>query len=160
MIAAAFRISSLAPRTLRASTSVTSRTPQLMRTFISSPVRKEEGSAKGDSILKVTANTFDKEVTHSTQPVLVDFTATWCMPCRMLGPVLDKVVKKDGRVKLVKIDVDEQAALAGDYGIASLPTVVVFHKGSPVDSFIGVRNAPAVEEFIGDVIAKISKDSK
>ncbi|KAJ2379738.1 hypothetical protein GGI23_007928 [Coemansia sp. RSA 2559] len=159
MIATAFRISSL-----RASASIASRTPPLMRrTFMASAARREDGGkGGGDSIPKVTADTFDKEVTQSTQPVLVDFTATWCMPCRMLGPVLDKAVKKDGRVKLVKIDVDEQATLAGDYGIASLPTVVAFHKGSPVDSFIGVRNAPAVGEFIDDVIAKISssKDPK
>ncbi|KAJ2555960.1 hypothetical protein EV175_002148 [Coemansia sp. RSA 1933] len=154
MIATAFRVSCL-----RASSGLASRTalPLLRSTFTTSGIRKDTG--EGDGITKVTGDTFDKEVTRATQPVLVDFTATWCMPCRMLGPVLDKVVKQDGRVKLVKIDVDEQAELAGDYGIASLPTVVAFHKGSPVASFIGVRNAPAVEEFINDVIAKTSPSS-
>ncbi|KAJ2524796.1 hypothetical protein GGI11_000554 [Coemansia sp. RSA 2049] len=150
MIATCLRTTALvAPRALRGSS-----TRLTGRTFSSSTTSRNE---KGD-ILKVTGDTFEKEVTRSAKPVLVDFTATWCMPCRMLGPVLDKAVKEDGRVRLVQIDVDEQVVLAGDYGISSLPTVVAFHKGAPVDSFIGAKNASSVQEFINGVIHKTSKD--
>ncbi|KAJ2664337.1 hypothetical protein IWW48_000854 [Coemansia sp. RSA 1200] len=150
MIATCLRTTALvAPRALRGSS-----TRLTGRTFSSSMTSRNEKS----DILKVTGDTFEKEVTRSAKPVLVDFTATWCMPCRMLGPVLDKAVKDDGRVRLVQIDVDEQVVLAGDYGISSLPTVVAFHKGSPIDSFIGAKNASSVQEFINGVIDKSSKD--
>jgi thioredoxin 1 len=90
--------------------------------------------------IAVTDNDFSQEVLNSDKPVLVDFWAAWCAPCRALGPVLESLAEDYGdRAKVAKLDVDANQQVAMKYGIRSIPTVILFDKGEIVDSFIGVR---------------------
>ena len=87
-------------------------------------------------------------------PVLVDFWAEWCGPCRTLGPAIEKVVKeKGGKIRLVKIDIDKNPAIAGQLGIQSIPAVFAFAGGRPVDAFVGAQPESEVRKFADRVIA-------
>ena len=80
----------------------------------------------------ITEENFENEVLNSDKPVLVDFWAQWCGPCRMLGPIIEEIANDyEGKVKVGKVNVDEQPNLASKYGIASIPTVIVFKNGKP-----------------------------
>ena len=90
--------------------------------------------------VEVTDQDFASEVLQSDTPVLVDFWAEWCGPCRVLGPVIESLSEDyDGRVKVAKVDVDSNQQVAMQFGIRSIPTVILFDKGQVVDTFIGVR---------------------
>ena len=89
-------------------------------------------------ITTVTKDNFDKEITESKETVLVDFWAAWCMPCKMLSPVLDAVAEERKDVKICKINIDEEQELAIRFGIMSIPTVMVFKGGKVAGKSIGL----------------------
>lgn len=90
--------------------------------------------------MKITSENFEKEVLNSEVPVLVDFFATWCGPCKMMSPVVEELAKEmEGKAKVYKVDTDEEQNLAIKYGIMSIPTFIVFKNGEPVGKAIGMR---------------------
>jgi thioredoxin 1 len=98
----------------------------------------------------VTEQSFDQEVLQSEKPVIVDFWAEWCGPCHAVAPVLDKIAaERDGEVKLVKVNIDEEQALAQRYGIASIPTMVLFKDGAPAAAAIGAQPKGMLERSLG-----------
>ena len=106
-------------------------------------------SMASNLIKNVTEADFEAEVLKSTAPVLVDFWAEWCGPCKMIGPVLDEVATElDGQLRIVKVDVDSQSALATQYGITAIPTLLVFKGGQIVDQMRGAKNKRAIKETV------------
>ena len=98
----------------------------------------------------VTESTFEQEVLSSDKPVLVDFWAEWCGPCHAVAPILDKIVEeRGGELKLVKVNIDEEQSLAERYGIASIPTMVLFKDGEPAAAAIGAQPKSAIETQLG-----------
>ena len=97
----------------------------------------------------LTESNFEQEVLKSEIPVLVDFWATWCGPCRMLAPTIAKIAEEQaGVVKVGKVDVDEQPELAVKFGISSIPTLMVFKNGQRVKASVGVQSKPAIEAML------------
>jgi putative thioredoxin len=118
----------------------------------------QSGEAAAPSVVKdTTTQTFVKDVIEESkrQPVLVDFWAEWCGPCKQLGPVLEKVVRAaKGKVKLVKMDIDKHPTIPGQLGIQSIPAVFAFINGQPVDGFLGALPESQVAAFI----ERVTKD--
>jgi len=97
--------------------------------------------------------TFDKVVLQSDIPVLVDFWAAWCGPCRAVAPVLDEIAKEnDGKIRIAKVNVDENPALAAQYRITSIPAMKVFKNGEEVREIIGAMPKPMIEEHLKGII--------
>ena len=90
------------------------------------------------SVVTVTKQNFEQEVLSSDKPVLVDFWASWCGPCRMLSPVVDEVAQERSDIKVCKINVDEEQELAAQFGIMSIPTLIVFRQGKAAETSLGV----------------------
>jgi thioredoxin 1 len=98
----------------------------------------------------VTESTFEDEVTKSDKPVIVDFWAEWCGPCHAVSPVLDRIAEERGdELKLVKVNIDEERGLAERYGIASIPTIILFKDGEPAAAAIGAQPKSAIERSLG-----------
>ena len=100
------------------------------------------------SVQKITAAQFDQEVLHSDKPVLVDFYADWCGPCKMLSPVVEQVAGESDAYRVCKINVDQAADIAARYGIMSIPTLIVFKAGEAVKRTVGVQSKQAIADLL------------
>jgi len=101
--------------------------------------------------ITVTAENFEQEVLKADVPVIVDFWAAWCVPCKMIHPILDEIAKDyDGKVKVVKVNVDNQGELASQYNIISIPTLLLFKDGTVVNQQIGAGPRQTIENFFKD----------
>ena len=99
--------------------------------------------------IQLTDQNFEQEVLHADMPVLVDFWASWCGPCQMLAPVIAEIAEEyAGKVKVGKVNVDEQPNLANRYGIASIPTVMLFKNGEVVNNSLGYRPKNDLETML------------
>ncbi|MBB4065303.1 thioredoxin [Gellertiella hungarica] len=119
------------------------------------------GSARGGHVKDTTTAAFARDVLEESrhQPVLVDFWAPWCGPCKQLAPAIEKVVEEAaGRVKLVKLNIDDHPAIPGQLGIQSIPAVIAFVNGRPVDGFMGAIPEGQIRQFIDKVAGPAGAD--
>ncbi|NLN63878.1 MAG: thioredoxin [Clostridiaceae bacterium] len=102
-----------------------------------------------ENVLTLTNDNFEKEVLQSDKPVLVDFWASWCGPCRMVAPVIDQIADEfAGKVKVGKVNVDEQGSVSQKYRIMSIPTLMIFKNGEIAESVVGARSKEALAEML------------
>ena len=119
--------------------------------------------ASGGTAKEVTTASFRQDVIAESmrQPVLVDFWAPWCGPCKQLAPILEKAVAaSDGKVKLVKMNIDEHPQIAGQLGIQSIPAVIAFGKGQPVDGFVGALPESQIKQFLERLVGPLGDPIK
>jgi len=106
------------------------------------------------SIVTLTQENFSQLVLQSSAPVLVDFWAEWCGPCKMIAPLLDELADEyDGKVKIGKVNIDEQQNLAAEYGVRAIPTLLVFHNGQVADQIVGARSKRDLKASLDRVAA-------
>jgi thioredoxin 1 len=104
--------------------------------------------------LEVTDNTFEQEVLHSAQPVLVDFWAVWCGPCKAVAPIVEELAGEyEGRLKVMKLDVDDNPRTAMAYGVQSIPTLLVFKDGKPAERIVGAVPKQVIADKLQSVMA-------
>ena len=99
-------------------------------------------------VITVTKETFEQEVLQSEKPVLVDFWASWCGPCRLLSPIVDEIAEENDEVKVCKINVDEESELAAYFQIMSIPTLFVFKSGEVVNQSVGVLTKEEILDLL------------
>ena len=113
--------------------------------------KENRSSDKKENIMEITLtkNNFEKEVMQSEKPVLVDFWASWCGPCRMLAPVIEEIAKDyEGSIKVGKVNVDDEEELASYFQIMSIPTVMIFKNGKIAESFVGVKPRAQIDAVL------------
>ncbi|MDC0935117.1 thioredoxin [Pirellulales bacterium] len=109
---------------------------------------------KTSQVVKLSDANFQDEVLTSDQPVLVDYWAPWCAPCRAVGPTIDELAETNaGRVKFGKVNVDENTETPQTYGVSSIPTVLVFKSGKVVETLVGVQSRERYQQAIEDIAA-------
>jgi thioredoxin 1 len=97
---------------------------------------------------------FDEMVLQAKTPVLVDFWAPWCGPCRMVAPIVEELANEyDGKVSFMKLNVDDNPKIAGNYGVMSIPTLIIFKDGQPVSNLVGFRPKPELKKSIDTALA-------
>lgn len=101
------------------------------------------------SVLTITKSNFEETVLKSDKPVLLDFWASWCGPCRMQGPIIDQLADSHSNVVFGKVNVDEEPDLASEYGITSIPTLIIFRDGRVIDQVTGVTSKASIERMLG-----------
>lgn len=101
------------------------------------------------AVLHVTSENFESEVLESDKPVLIDFWATWCGPCQMIAPIIEELGEELTDVKVVKIDVDQNAAIAQRFNVVSIPTLILMDRGAVVNKTLGFQSREALIRFIG-----------
>ncbi len=92
------------------------------------------------SVLKITSKNFEEEVLKAEGPVIIDFYADWCGPCKMMSPIIDNIAEETNNAKVGKINVDEAQDLAAMYNVMSIPTIIIFKDGKPYKKFVGVTS--------------------
>lgn len=107
-----------------------------------------------DKIVHLTDATFESEVLQSDKPVLLDFWAPWCGPCRMVGPILDELASEQDDVKICKINIDEHQQAATQWQVMSIPTLLVFNEGKMVGQRVGAISKADLKDFIADSLKK------
>ena len=106
------------------------------------------------NIVALTQENFAAEVLKASTPVLVDFWAEWCGPCKMIGPVLDELAEEyAGQVNIGKVNIDEQQMLAAEYSVRAIPTILLFHQGQVADQMVGLRSKKDLKASIARVAA-------
>jgi len=104
------------------------------------------------SVLKITSENYKEEVLKSGKPVLIDFYADWCGPCRIMGPIIDKIAEELGeQVKVGKVNVDDNQDLAMEYNVMSIPTIVIIKEGKVEKTFVGVTGKEEIKEAIRNI---------
>ena len=117
--------------------------------FIINKITRSRGAIELSKFIEVTDENFQAEVLDATGPVLVEFWAVWCGPCRQMNPILDDLSEAyDGKVKFVKVNVDDVTESVGTYGIMSVPTIMLFKDGNPMETLIGVQPKPRLQEIL------------
>ena len=96
----------------------------------------------------LTSENFEEEVIKSDKPVLVDFWATWCGPCRMIAPIVEQIADENEDIKVCKVDVDDQPELTSSFGLQSIPTLIVFKNGEIANKAVGARSKEAILEML------------
>ncbi|XP_041736349.1 thioredoxin, mitochondrial-like isoform X1 [Coregonus clupeaformis] len=145
------------PASTSFSTSLRSSTAPL---FFLSPKRTLSRSLPHTSRREVSFNVQDHEdfterVINSELPVLIDFHAQWCGPCKILGPRLEKAVaKQKGKVAMAKVDIDDHTDLAIEYGVSAVPTVIAMRGGDVIDQFVGIKDDEALDSFVRKLIGQ------
>lgn len=113
----------------------------------------KQGGLLKDGELELSDANFEEKVVQSSQPVLVDFTATWCGPCRMMAPTVDALASEyHGRVKVGKLDIDQNPMVTEKYGISSIPALLVFKNGEVIDRAIGVQSKEKLAGMLNDAL--------
>jgi thioredoxin 1 len=106
------------------------------------------------ALAEVSQSDFDSEVLQSSQPVLVEFWAPWCGPCKMLGPVVEKIATANaGKAKFVKLNTDDNPSLAGKYQVSGIPCLILFKGGQPVDRIVGYVPENVIASMLGKHVA-------
>ena len=100
------------------------------------------------SVLHITKENFNEEVMLSSKPVLLDFWASWCGPCRMIAPIVEEIAAERSDIKVGKVDVDEQSELASKFGVMSIPTLIVIKDGQIVNQAVGARPKNQIEAML------------
>lgn len=105
-------------------------------------------------MVDVTDATFQQEVLQSAVPVLVDFWAPWCGPCRVVSPIIDELAKEyEGKILVAKVNVDDNSQTASQYGIMSIPTIYIFKGGKPVKSMVGAQGKESFKKAIDEALS-------